>query len=438
MGTNTVNEDMNPILEEVVGNLDSFIENINCLRETYDFSKGILNQQLLSASKNYESFIAPFNSSEENGKILLDVPLEKIKEFKKLFKKKCRAEKAFQLIPPSYIVTLVSLYDTFLAGYVRCIYSLKESLILESNISFSFRDIAEYSSIKEVKKNVIDDTIDKLFRESHTEQIAWIEKAIDVKTLKQFAGWSSFVELTERRNLFVHSDGMVSSQYLQECKKCNYDTGGIEVGSKLLADDSYFEKSYKLLYEMSVMMTQILLNKLYMGVYTSDTGVRDKILIGNVYELISEKLYDVAINISMFARDGKNFKHNNKDKTYIELNLAQAYKWSGQNDKCLSILGDLDTSAMNLDLMIPKKVLEEKYDEVYTMMQSLGSCSDILTKEAYREWPIFKEIRNQEKFKNVFEMIFSEHLLLQNTSASVDSSLGCKDEISSGEVELFS
>ena len=145
MGINTVNEDMNPILEEVVGNLDSFIENINCLRETYDFSKGMLNQQLLSASKNYESFIAPFNSSEENGKILLDVPLEKIKEFKKLFKKKCRAEKAFQLIPPSYIVTLVSLYDTFLAGYVRCIYSLKESLILESNISFSFRDIAEYS-----------------------------------------------------------------------------------------------------------------------------------------------------------------------------------------------------------------------------------------------------------------------------------------------------
>ena len=43
-----------------------------------------------------------------------------------------------------------------------------------------------------------------------------------------------------------------------------------------------------------------------------------------------------------------------------------------------------------------------------------------------------------DDFKNVFEMIFSEHLLLQNTSASVDSSLGCKDEISSGEVELFS
>lgn len=435
MGANTVNEDMNPILEEVVGNLDSFIENINCLRETYDFNKGMLNQQLQSATKSYETFIAPFSSSDENGNFQLDVPIEKIKEYKKICKRKCRAEKAFQLIPPSYIVTLVSLYDTFLAGFVRCIYSLRESLILESNISFSFRDIAEYGSIKEVKKNVIDNTIDKLFRDSHTEQIDWIEKAMDVKTLKQFSGWASFVELTERRNLFVHSDGMVSAQYLKECKKCNYNTDGIEIGSKLFADDSYFEDSYKLLYEMSVMMTQILLNKLYIGTYTSDTGVRDKILIGNIYELISEKLYDVAINVSMFARDGKSFKRNNKDRTYIELNLAQAYKWSGQNDKCLAVLRDLDTSAMNYDLQIPKKVLEGNYDEVYMMMKSLGSGSDILTKEAYREWPIFKEIRKQENFKIVFEKIFAEKLILQNVSTSIESSIKCKDEISSGEIE---
>lgn len=436
MGVSTTNEEeMNPFLEEVVGNLNNFIENINCLRETYDFNKGMLNQQLQTATKNYESFISPFCSSDENGISQIVLPIQKVKEFNKIFKRKCRAEKTFQLIPPSYIVTLVSLYDTFLAGFVRCIYSLKENLILESNITFNYRDIAEYGSIKEVKKNVIDNTIDKLFRDSHTEQIDWIEKAIGINSLKQFAGWASFVELTERRNLFVHSDGVVSSQYLKECKKCKYKTDGIQVGSKRLADDHYFENSYKLLYEMAVMMTQILLNKLYIGVFTTDTGVRDKILIGNVYELISEKLYDVAINVSMFARDSKSFKHNNKDKAYIELNLAQAYKWSGRNDKCLAVLRDLDTSAMSNDFQIPKKVLEENYEEVYSMMQTLGSGSMILTKEAYREWPIFKEIRKQDKFKEVFETIFAEKMQLQNLTTPIESSIECKNEISSSEVE---
>lgn len=437
MGVKTANEeDMDPILEEVVGNLNSFIENINCLRETYVFSKDMLNEQLENASQNYERFMTPFRSSDKTGKTLIDVPNEKIKEYNKLFNRKCRAQKAFQMIPPSYIVTLVSLYDTFLAGFVRCIYSLKENLILESDISFNFRDIADYGSIKEVRKSVIDNTIESLFRGSHTDQINWIEKAIDVQTLKKFAGWANFIELTERRNLFVHSDGIVSSQYLKECKKCNYNTDNIVVGSKLYVDDEYFISAYKLLYEMSVMMTQILLNKLYIGVYTTDTGVRDKVLIGNVYELICEELYDVAINVSMFARDGKSFKRNIKDKTYIELNLAQAYKWSGNNDNCLAVLKDFDTSAMNLDLQIPKFVLEDKFEKVYSMMESLGTRSDILTKEAYREWPIFKEIRKQNKFKEVFQSIFEEPLSLQNIATSVEVQQTCNDEISTGEIEV--
>lgn len=114
--------------------------------------------------------------------------------------------------------------------------------------------------------------------------------------------------------------------------------------------------------------------------------------------------------------------------------MAQAYKWSGQNEKCLSVLRMLDTSAMNLDLQIPKFVLEDKYDEVCSMMKTLGSRSDILTKEAYREWPIFKEIRKQDKFKEAFEFIFEEQLLLPNVATSVETALACTDEISTGEI----
>ena len=66
---------------------------------------------------------------------------------------------------------------------------------------------------------MIDNTIDKLLRESHTEQINWLEKALCVDTLKKFDGWADYIELTERRNLFVHSNGVVDSQYLTECKK---------------------------------------------------------------------------------------------------------------------------------------------------------------------------------------------------------------------------
>lgn len=422
MAVNTDNVgDIDPKLSEVVINLENFIENLNCLRESFNYSEVMLRQQKISALNAYNKFINSYLVQDENGNKSSVIPNEKLREFHKLRKKMNRAEKASELIPPTYIISLVSLFDSFLAGLVRCVYNLKQDLLLESQQSFTYREIVKYDTTREVKKLIIDNTIDKLFRDSHKEQIQWFEKAFEVNTLKKFAGWGDFIELTERRNLFVHADGIVSGQYIEECTRNDYKLENINIGRKLKADNEYFEKSFRLLYEMAIMLTQILINKLYLGreKFSTDTSVRDNIFINNVYELICEEHFDIAINVSKFAI-GDAFKRNNKDKTFIELNLAQAYKWSGKEKECKAILQNLDTSAMNIDLQIPKKVLEEEYDEVYSMMKDLGKGSKILTKEAYREWPIFRDIRKQKEFEDTFEIIFGEKLLIQENTDSTD------------------
>lgn len=422
MAVNTDNVgDIDPKLSEVVINLENFIENLNCLRESFNYSEVMLRQQKISALNAYNKFINSYLVQDENGNKSSVIPNEKLREFHKLRKKMNRAEKASELIPPTYIISLVSLFDSFLAGLVRCVYNLKQDLLLESQQSFTYREIVKYDTTREVKKLIIDNTIDKLFRDSHKEQIQWFEKAFEVNTLKKFAGWGDFIELTERRNLFVHADGIVSGQYIEECTRNDYKLENINIGRKLKADNEYFEKSFRLLYEMAIMLTQILINKLYLGreKFSTDTSVRDNIFINNVYELICEEHFDIAINVSKFAI-GDAFKRNNKDKTFIELNLSQAYKWSGKEKECKAILQNLDTSAMNIDLQIPKKVLEEEYDEVYSMMKDLGKGSKILTKEAYREWPIFRDIRKQKEFEDTFEIIFGEKLLIQENTDATD------------------
>lgn len=408
----------NQFIQEISDNLNLFIENINCLRETFGYSEGMLNQQKQNADKTYADFIAPYKNESGNGS--LAIPNEKLRTFKKIEKKKNRAEKAFLLIPPTYIVSAVSIFDSFLAGLIRCIYNLKPELLRESNMTFLYRDLVNYDSIKEVKKTIIDATIEKLFRDSHTEQIVWIEKSIDVSTLRKFADWPNYIELTERRNLFVHSDGVVSSQYINECQNVGYKVDGISIGSRLIADKTYFDQSYILLYEMAIMLTQILINKLYIGKYSEDTSERDNILITCVFDLIVDKHYKIAINVSNFARDEKVFKRNLKDKAFIELNLAQAYKWSDNPDKCQKLLDSMDVSIMNNDLKIPKLTLEEKYDEVYSLMISVGDRSEILRKESYRDWPIFKEIRKEKEFAETFKKIFNEELFESNTTIKVE------------------
>lgn len=410
----------NPLIQEISDNLNMFIENLNCLRETFGYSEGMLNLQKQKAEKSYIDFIAPYKTETENGLISLDIPNEKFRNFKKIDRKKKMAERATLLIPPTYIVSAVSMFDSFLAGLIRCIYTLKSELLLESNMSFLYRELVNYDSIKEVKKKIVETTIENLLRDSHTAQIVWMEKSIDVKTLRNFSGWPDYIELTERRNLFVHSEGIVSSQYIDECKKCGYKVDDISIGSRLLADKKYFNKSYNLLYEMAIMLTQILINKLYIG-ESDDTNERDKILITCVFDLIVDKQYEIAINVSNFVYNNKHFKHNQKDRTFIELNLAQAYKWSGEHAKCKKLLDSMDDSIMINDLKIPKLTLEGNFDAVYPLMISVGDSSEILNKESYRDWPIFKEIRAEKKFADTFKKIFNEELINTTMTTKVEA-----------------
>lgn len=428
MASQNNDAETNPFIQEISDNLNMFIDNINCLHETFDYSEGMLKQQQQKAYKTYAEFVAPYKCENEDGSFVLNIPNERLRNFKKIESKKRRADKAFQLIPPTYIVSAVSMFDSFLAGIIRCIYNLQPELLLESNMNFLYRELVEYDSIKEVKKKIIESTIEKLFRDSHTEQIIWIEKSININTLRSFADWPKYIELTERRNLFVHSEGVVSSQYIDECKKVGYNVDDISIGHRLLADKTYFDQSYNLLYEMAIMLTQILINKLYIGKYSTETSERDNIFIRCVYDLIVDKHYEIAINVSNFARDNKTFNRTLRDKAFIELNLAQAYKWSDKNSKCKEVLDSMDISIMNNDLMIPKLTLEEKYDEVYPLMISVGDKSEILKKDSYREWPIFKEIRNKKEFADTFKKVFKEDLVETNTTIKVEDVDNTTDE----------
>ncbi|MBR6063966.1 MAG: hypothetical protein IKP54_07425 [Bacteroidales bacterium] len=143
-------ETSNPNLAAVENNLNNFIENINCLRETYGYSEGMLNQQFQTACKQYEDFISLLETTEQGDSYV--IPADKLKAFNKVHKRKERAKMAFFLIPPSYIVSLVSIFDSFYAGLVRCVYMLKPDMLQESGKTFCYRDLKELDSIKEVKK----------------------------------------------------------------------------------------------------------------------------------------------------------------------------------------------------------------------------------------------------------------------------------------------
>ena len=69
-----------------------------------------------------------------------------------------------------------------------------------------------------------------------------------------------------------------------------------------------------------------------------------------------------------------------------------------------------DCSAWRDEFLLPKYVLEDDYESAYNLMAKVGDNNGVLTATAYRDWPIFKEIRKETKFSDLFHEIFGEQL----------------------------
>ena len=90
--------------------------------------------------------------------------------------------------------------------------------------------------------------------------------------------------------------------------------------------------------------------------------------------------------------------------------LLKLHKWQGNQKECDNILADFDFSAITPDILVAKYALEDNTEKVVECMNRIGTTSEIMTKESYLSWVIFKEMREKNEFQNAYKSIFGEEL----------------------------
>ena len=119
---------------------------------------------------------------------------------------------------------------------MKFIFLNKKEQLNKIEKTLTLKDIADCKSIEEAFECIIDKEIETLKRESYIKQFNLLEQKFDIKTLKKFDNWSRFVEISQRRNIIMHADGIVSNQYLSSCKEECYDLNNINLKDKLEID----------------------------------------------------------------------------------------------------------------------------------------------------------------------------------------------------------
>lgn len=400
--------------EALKDQLQEFIEDIHSLHSTLPIIMHITGNLRKEMKKNYDEFMdehaTVLKATERTTQYSLDP--ENISKSKRLRHDYYNFRNAYRLVPRHFIISLVSQYDSFVGQLIRFLFEAKPESLNASEKTLPFTELIQFPNMEAVKEYIIEKEVESVIRKSHSEQFLWLKEKFKTPFNKDLDCWPTFIELTERRNLFVHTDGYVSSQYLSVCDQHNVPVkDDIKVGDQLGVPNNYYQEAYNCILEIGVKMAHVIWRKLCPDkIEGSDDNI-----VEITYDLIDRNEYPLAINLLTFFTQNK-LKHSS-DIHYrmLLLNLAQAYKWNEEEDNCKKTLKRVDWSACGDNFQVAVAVLNEKYDEAYKCMRRL-QFDEKFHRSFYRDWPIFKELRKQDEFPTIFEECYSEAFSQEQTT----------------------
>lgn len=394
--------------------IDRFTLEIDSLAESLPLVMGLVEFKFKNHSKKLDKFIDAHEDKDENGEKLYRIPLDKFNEFNRLDKDLKTSKSAYSILPRNFVVSLVSQYDAYLADLCRSLFQIKPELAFLLEKEFTFQDILKYENLEEIKEYVIEKDVESLLRKSHFEQLTTLEKRISKHTKKDFTLTTDlpvlpvFIELTERRNLFVHCNGIVSRNYLENCKKHKVKSiAEISLNDTLDVEPEYFNDGFQAVFEIGVKLGQVLWRK-----FLPDTIDKADNNLNNIcFDLIINGYYDLAINLLKFATETLPKKSTEKNRKTMIINKALSFYLKGEKETCNKILDSQDWS-VGLVYQLAVSVLKEDFDLSTDLMKKLGAEHDDISASSYQEWPLFIDFRDTDKFKETFKEIFDKEFVV--------------------------
>lgn len=392
--------------KELNRNLDRFLRHIDSIKDT-------LPMYMLLALPYAEKSVAAFDKFLKNNVkevktdkegTSISIKSSEAQLFETLEKNAAISTLTTKIVPESLFVSLISQYDAYLNRLLRIIFEIKPEILNSSDRNITFSQLVEYRSVQNARDYIVEKEIDTVLRKSHSEQFDYLERELAIDLRKNLTIWKTFVEITERRNLLVHCDGKISSQYINNCNLKN--DKNFSIGKRLTVSPEYFTTAYKCLYEISVKLTHTLWRKFL----SSDLQNADNELNTVCYNLINNKSHDLADILLKFAHEQKK-KFNNITENIFTINFALSKYLNGKQKEAKELLENKDWSACSDEFKLAFEIINENYKEVYSLMKKIGKNGNV-NKTEYREWPLFKKIREKKEFKQIYKEIFKEDYLI--------------------------
>ena len=195
----------------------------------------------------------------------------------------------------------------------------------------------------------------------------------------------------------------MSPAYIENCKKWNIPLSDeIKEGQLLPAPDEYILHATDCFYEVIVRVFQAAARRLFPASFE----VLDRKLNNETVELLTAERWGLAERIFEFAlKIPEHLRTSGEMEYYWLINLCIALKFGGKNYS--NRLHSVNWSPFHPKYHFAVAVLEDRFDDADQLMRSTAVQAEITEKE-FKEWPLLREFRNTDAFRESFKHIFNK------------------------------
>jgi len=294
----------------------------------------------------------------------------------------------------------------FLSKLIRAIFIVRPDLLTSSEKNISFKDLVDIGSVEAARQMMIEKEVETVIRLSHSDQIDWLERKLDIPLRKDLAIWPSFIEVCEFRNLLTHTGGVVSSQYLRVCRQHGVDIKDKAIGKFIDVPPKYYSKAVQIIVEFGSKLTQVIWRKLV----PDELALADTALNEFGYRLITKRRYHTAATMLKFGLYEMKKHGTEATRKRMVVNYANAEKLSGNKVHAESVLDKEDWTASSDDYRICVAAVKDDADSVIRMMKAVADAK-LMEISCFRDWPVFENVRRNPKFIEAFEQEFGQKLI---------------------------
>ncbi len=391
--------------DPIMSSHHSFLNDLECIGEMVDLVLPVLKKRDEERNNRIKALTEENKTEKGSG-----LNVKSLTDIKELFGHLQKIQKGERMFRQGIVTSVVSKFDEFIIDVLKSSHRQNPSWLKNPEKKISYKELLEITSLESLKDEIVSKEIEAIMRDSHFQQLTFLDSKLKLGIEKEFPGWIDFLEITERRNLFVHTGGTVSPQYLENCAKWKTPLDKrIKEGVYLSAGDDYIRKTIDCFYELSVRVAQASMRRMFPESYSE----ADKSLNNRTVDLLSEERWALANRIFTFALSiPEEYTTKGEYKFYYLLNRCIARKFSGEDFS--ADLHSIDWTPFHPKYHFAVAVLEDRFEDAEKLMRS-EVVRDEVGETNFKQWPLLREFRKSDLFlrayKDIFDKDYNEQLL---------------------------